>query len=183
MRLVSDHQTAEGSEQQLHSLFEEHHRLILQTARRITGRQEDAEDVLQTVFLRLVKHANLSRLQDGGKAYLRRAAVNAALDIVRKRTLHPSVSMDLDSYDPLGSVAPGPEQILSASELGDWLRDALGRLNETAAEVFVLRYLEGCDNNEIARIVGTTPGTVAVTLHRTRNRLRTEIESFVGGLK
>lgn len=183
MRLVSDYQPGQDSEDQLRMLFEEHHRLILQTARRITGRQEDAEDVLQTVFLRLVKHANLNRLQDGGKGYLRRAAVNAALDIVRKRTSHPSVSIDLDSHDPIRSVAPGPEQILSTSELRDWLRDAVGRLNETAAEVFVLRYLEGCDNAEIARIIGTTPGTVAVTLHRTRNRLRTEIESFVGGLK
>ena len=52
---------------------------------------------------------------------------------------------------------------------------ALSRLNPRAAEVFALRYFEGLDNREIARILGTSWSSVAVTLHRTRVRLRKEI--------
>jgi DNA-directed RNA polymerase specialized sigma24 family protein len=48
--------------------------------------------------------------------------------------------------------------------------------------MFVLRFFEGKDNPEIARLMNTTPGTVAVTLSRTRDRLEKEYRSFVGGV-
>jgi len=47
--------------------------------------------------------------------------------------------------------------------------------------MFTLRYFEGLDNTEIATIFDTTPGTVAVTLHRVRARLMDELSSFLGG--
>jgi RNA polymerase sigma factor (sigma-70 family) len=61
------------------------------------------------------------------------------------------------------------------------LRSALARLNPKAAEVFVLKFLEGYSNQEIADILGTTAGTIAVTIHRTRSRLQAEMQPFLGG--
>jgi DNA-directed RNA polymerase specialized sigma24 family protein len=46
----------------------------------------------------------------------------------------------------------------------------------------VLRFFEGKENPEIARLLDTTPGTVAVTISRTRNRLQEEYRSYVGGV-
>src|SRR4030042_683880 len=65
-------------------LFEEHHSLVYRAAYRITGSASDAEDVLQTVFVRLTRSGDAERL-DNPAAYLRRAAVNAALDLLRRR--------------------------------------------------------------------------------------------------
>jgi RNA polymerase sigma-70 factor (ECF subfamily) len=48
--------------------------------------------------------------------------------------------------------------------------------------MFVLRYLEGLDNREIARLLGTSQGVVAVQLHRARRRLRRELEAHLGDL-
>ena len=50
-----------------------------------------------------------------------------------------------------------------------------------AAEIFSLRFFEGKDNGEIARILGTTTGTVAVTLSRARDRIEKEFRSYQGG--
>src|SRR5215468_9608753 len=66
-------------------LFQEHHGLVYRAAYRITGNVQDAEDVLQTLFLRLLHRGRQLDLNANPKGYLHRAAVNIALDIVRAR--------------------------------------------------------------------------------------------------
>ena len=56
------------------------------------------------------------------------------------------------------------------------------RLNPRIAQMFALRFFEGKDNPEIARLLNTTPGTVAVTLSRTRDRLQKEYVAYMGGV-
>ena len=58
------------------------------------------------------------------------------------------------------------------------LRAAVARLHPTAGEMFILRYFEGYDNAEVAKMMDTSEGTVAVTLHRTRARLQKELEGI-----
>ena len=72
-----------------------------------------------------------------------------------------------------------PDRGHHSPELRERLRDAVAGLHSTAAEMFVLRYFEGYDNSEVARILNTSEGTVAVTLHRTRARLQKEL----GGIR
>jgi RNA polymerase sigma factor (sigma-70 family) len=74
-----------------------------------------------------------------------------------------------------------PDRAQTSGEIRDWLRTALARLNPRIAEMFTLRFFEGKDNPEIARLLNTTPGTVAVTLSRTRDRLEKEYRAYVGG--
>ena len=80
----------------------------------------------------------------------------------------------------LSEKSAGPDQLYSATEFRRWFREAISRLNPNAAEIFVLKYFHDLGNNEIAELLGTSPGTVAVTLHRTRTRLQSEIESIYG---
>ena len=75
-----------------------------------------------------------------------------------------------------------PDRAQSSSEIREWLRIALARLNPRVAQMFILRFFEGKDNPEIARLLDTTPGTVAVTLSRTRDRLEKEFRSHLGGV-
>jgi RNA polymerase sigma-70 factor (ECF subfamily) len=115
-------------------------------------------------------------------SFLHRAAVNAALDLVRTRQNIRSVP--LDELEPVLSEPAhrSPDRLQNSGEIREWLRGALARLNPKIAEMFMLRFFDGKDNPEIARILQTTPGTVAVTLSRTRDRLEKEFRAYLGGI-
>jgi RNA polymerase sigma-70 factor (ECF subfamily) len=162
----------------LERLFREHHATVLQAAYQITGNPSEAEDVLQTVFVRLLKREE-SQLAGLSRNYMRRAAVNAALDQVRSRRSARMVSLDHVTVR-LTEKSAGPERLCSASELRKWIREAVARLSPRAAEMFALRFFQDISNSEIAELLGTSPGTVAVTLHRARSRLQNQIKSVLG---
>jgi RNA polymerase sigma-70 factor (ECF subfamily) len=166
----------------LEQVFRENHAMVFRAAYRITGNATDAEDVLQTVFLRMLKRESGAEPVENMTSFLRRAAVNAALDLVRARQNIRHVP--LDELEPVlaESSHRGPERVRSSGEIREWLRGALARLNPRIARMFVLRFFEGKDNPEIARLLNTTPATVAVTLSRTRDRLQEDYRSYVGGV-
>ncbi|HMG32437.1 MAG TPA: sigma-70 family RNA polymerase sigma factor [Blastocatellia bacterium] len=159
----------------LELLFREHHEHVFRAAYRITGSASDAEDVLQTVFLRLARREDEPNLEPSPGGYLHRAAVNAALDLVRSRSRIRSVP--IEDVAPVLPVDSGsdPETIRAQSETQMMVRQSLGCLGSTAAEMVALKYFEGLGNNEIAQLLGTSQMVVAVTLHRARTRLRKEI--------
>jgi len=173
---------APASAADLERVFREHHAMVFRAAYRVTGNAGDAEDVLQTVFLRMVKRDPSAEPVDNIASFLHRSAVNAALDLVRSRQTARAVP--LEGLEPV--LAEGahrsPDRAHAAGEIRDWLRGALARLSPRMAEMFTLRFFEGKDNPEIARILNTTPGTVAVTLSRTRDRLEKEYRAYLGGV-
>lgn len=163
----------------LDDIFRDHHRLVFQSAYRITGNAQDAEDVLQTVFLRLARRERGHGLDDNPAGYLHRAAVNAALDVVRSRKTNRSAPLDeLEPVLPDPDPSRSPERRTGGAEILDQVRAALARLNPRTAEVFTLRYLEGYGNHEIADLLGTSRSTIAVMLHRARHKLKDEIRAF-----
>jgi RNA polymerase sigma-70 factor (ECF subfamily) len=165
---------------EIEEIFLAHHGRVFRAAYRITGNATDAEDVLQTVFLRLLRQGWAAASVEHLESYLYRVAVNAALDLVRSRQESKSA--------PLEEVAPRlqqdsrlqPDRQQDSRELRAFLRQAIARLSPKAAEIFVLRYFEGYDNPQIAGILGISQTDVAVTLHRSRSRLQVEIRSFLG---
>jgi RNA polymerase sigma factor (sigma-70 family) len=64
--------------------------------------------------------------------------------------------------------------------LGHALRAALAGLHPRSAGVFALRYFEDLDNDDIARLLDMSKGSVAVTLHRARTRLKDALKPLVG---
>ena len=173
---------AEISVKDLEQIFREHHALVFRAAYRITGNAGDAEDVLQTVFLRMLKRDPEADAVGNMASFLHRAAVNAALDLVRSRQNIRNIP--LDELEPVLAEPAfrNPERAQSSNEIRDWLRGALARLNPRIAQMFAMRFFEGKDNPEIARLLNTTPGTVAVTLSRTRDRLQKEFQAYLGGV-
>src|SRR5215213_7998918 len=95
---------------ELERLFREHHDLIFRTAYRVTGSAEDAEDVLQTVFLRLARRAEIN-LAPSPAGYLHRAAVNASLDLVRSRSTARAVALEDMENDLPEDKAFNPERL------------------------------------------------------------------------
>jgi len=160
----------------LSQLFAEHHRRVLTAAYRITGSMADAEDVAQAVFLRLAIGSGLPVTNVG--SYLYRAAINGALDTLRRRKT--AATEPLDDAAGIASVGYGssPEAEVSGRQLGDFLRLAIGELPSRAAEMFTLRYLEELGNREIAALMGTSQAVVAVTLHNARSRLKKRLREM-----
>ena len=156
--------------------FEQHGRHVFRTAYRITGNVEDAEDVLQSVFLNALRRGR-EEAKPGGRfgrapgSYLARSAVNGALDVLRRR--RAGLESDMDAIGEAADVdALGAPQRVWQEQLRGRLRTALSTLAPNWAEMVALRYFEDMSNVEIAELLGTSASTVAVTLHRARRRLR-----------
>jgi RNA polymerase sigma-70 factor (ECF subfamily) len=164
---------------ELETLFRAHHDRVFRAAHRITGSRADAEDVLQTVFLRLAKGKETYDLSENAEAYLSRAAINASLDLMRSRGRAKSVELTEVDSEALESRFQSPESEHADRELQTLIRQAVAGLGKTAGEMFVLRYYEGYDNREIARMLDTSQMVVGVVLHRARTRLRKEIGHYL----
>lgn len=149
----------------LGELYERHYQAVFRAALRVTGNPADAEDVLQTVFMRL-----MTRAGDGGElaqpaAYFRRAAVNAAVDVLRRREVHAESAIDDRA---LHAVQP-------SLLLKEQLRRAIAVLDRDDASLFLLRHVEGLSNDELATLFEIEKNNVAVRLHRIRQRLQAEM--------
>lgn len=165
---------------QLEELFRAHQVCVLKAAYRVTGSMADAEDVSQSVFLRLARGAFDPGRISNMESYLRRSAVNAALDLIRSRGDREIVPIETADEQQSNSGVSS-ERAVSSLEIKNWLRRQLATLNPRAAEMFALRYLEGMNNPEIARAMNTSQAVVAVTLHRTRARLKKGLRGFRKG--
>lgn len=169
---------AASAPDRLERLFQAHHRRVFRAAYRVTGNASDAEDVLQTVFLRLARRGEDLGLGDSAGSYLHRAAVNAGLDTLRARARAKTVDLDDGEHEP-PAPDPAPEGRI---ELRQRLSLAIAKLSPKAAEVFTLRYIEGYGNSEIADMLGASRTTIAVILHRARHQLQKALGSRSGVL-
>src|ERR1700756_3683319 len=159
----------------LERIFLEHKDLVFRAAYRVTGNASDAEDVLQTVFLRLVRLGKFPEIANL-PGYLHRSAVNASLDLLRGKKEASSLDENPDQPE-IALTDHGPH----SAELRDWLRQALARINPRWAEMFVLRFIEDYSNREIAGVMKTSPAVVAVVLHRTRALLKKDFIASTRG--
>lgn len=175
---MTDH-PGETSRDQLSQLFADHHRRVLVAAYRISGSMADAEDVVQTVFLRLGKGEGLPPKNAG--SYLYRAAINGALDLLRRRKIAMVEPIDAAASVPSASRGDAPDAGITRSELAGQLRQAISELPPRAAEMFTLRYIEELGNREIAALIGTSQAVVAVTLHQTRSKLQKKLAAMERG--
>lgn len=154
-------------EEQFEVLFKEHGRLVYRTAYGVTGRHEDAEDVLQSIFLQLVRREFPPDLQNNPEAYLYRAAVNSSLNILRRRRQEVLLGTT-EHFDVL--MCQKDEDVTEVQIKG--LYEAIGELKPDWAEILILRYMHNKSDAEIARMLGRSRGTIALKLFRSRARLR-----------
>ena len=148
-------------------LFREHYQLVYRTAYSVTGSRYDAEDVLQTIFLRLLRRRLPPDLERNPRGYLYRAAINLSLNTVRARR-RQDLTGDVD-----GLVAPAVSgRPTQDDEMRRCLVDAIGQLRPRAVEILILRYEHGLSDAEIAKMLGKSRGTIAVTLYRARARMK-----------
>ena len=148
-------------------LYERHYEAVFRAAFRVTGNSADAEDVLQTVFLRVLSRSEGAEAARHPAAYFRRAAVNAAVDLLRRRAVHAETV-----YDEQAPGAAAEPALLLKEEL----RRAIATLPEDDATLFLLRHVEGWSIEEVARTFRLEKNNVSVRLHRIRLRLQAAME-------
>ena len=139
--------TKEPVEQELEQLFHEHYPMVYRTAYSVTGSREDAEDVVQTIFLRLYRRGVLSGVKENPKAYLYRAAVNTAVSVVRSRRRHVLT----DDPAELDRTVEAKTSTEEPAIQGKFL-EAIAQLNPSAVEILVLRYEHHYSDAEIAKL-------------------------------
>jgi RNA polymerase sigma-70 factor (ECF subfamily) len=161
--------------EELEQLFRDYHELVYRTAYSVTGSAEDAEDVLQTVFLRLMRREHPPDLKRNPKGYLYRAAFNLSLNTVQSRRKH--VLTDEAEKVEGSAIVSNSED---AEELDRRLYAAIAELHPNAAQILILRYVHNYSDADIANMLGTSRGTIAVSLFRSRARLKKLIRASLG---
>lgn len=159
------------------ALFDTHQEKVMLAAFRVTGNLQDAEDVLQSVFLRLLNRQDHALSADNVGAYLCKSAINASLDLLRSRRRAPSETLN---EEHLPSTHGAADSDALQDEQRRHLRTALLALDQRGAEVFALRMFEDFSNGEIAKVLETSPNSVAVAFHKARTQLQHTLGELEG---
>jgi RNA polymerase sigma-70 factor (sigma-E family) len=152
------------------TLFRLHFWPLVRLARQLVDDQQTAEDVVQEAFLTLHRRWNRLRDPDRALTYVRSAVLNLSRSQIRRR----QVRRRLDPV--IGEEAlPGADVgVLSGAE-ADRIAAALRRLPRRQQEVLVLRYWSELDEQEIARTLNVSRGSVKTHAHRALRALQREL--------
>ena len=145
--------------------YREHYPLMYRLAKSITGCREDAQDVVQIVFSRILRRNFTAEFLKNPRAYPCRSAVNEALEMVKARGRRTFTDDDVE-YLP---DATGRER---DDDTAQRLKEAMAQLKPDVIQMLVLRYEQNLSNEDVARLLGKSQGTVAVTLFRARRRIK-----------
>src|SRR5579863_7864273 len=166
-----------GEEGALEILFAQHNRALYQTALRLLGNPEDAEDALQEAMLSAYRNLPGFEGRSQFSTWMTRIVINAALMRRRSKRAHPALSLD-DSSDDKVPIAerfadkhPSPEQLYASAELSARVKENLQTLSPLLRNAFELRELEGLTADEAARALGVSRNTLKARLWRARQQL------------
>ena len=141
-------------------VYGEYHERVASLMRRMVGRQ-DAQDLTQQVFSRLIEKGNSFKGRSSLWTWLYSVASNEALNHLRRQQLRDCTPFEEEP-------AARPDQ----HETDEAVESALGQLDPTLRVVFVLKEKEGLSYREIAESVGISEGTVGSRLNQARRQLR-----------
>jgi RNA polymerase sigma-70 factor (ECF subfamily) len=153
----------------LGELFERHHRPVFHFLSRTIGDVAAAEDLVQEVFVRILKYRHTYDAGSRFETWLFRIARNARADHFRKRTL---TTGPLDDASDVPAGDPGPAQQLERQIDVRQLERALRELPEEPRDLLVLARYHGLPYDQIAETLGIETGAVKVRVHRAIKQLR-----------
>lgn len=161
-----------GEIRQLGEIFERYHRRLHGFFVQLTNQPSLSEDLVQTVFYRLLKYRHTYRDEGRFTAWIYHIARKVAADHFHKHATTPAPfdPADLTTFPDSG---PAPsDQAATADDIA-LLRTALAHLPIAHREVLVLSRLQHLDQNEVARLLDCSVGAVKVRAHRALKELRT----------
>lgn len=160
----------EGDLARLSILFDRHHRRLFGYCYRFVRNREAAEDLVQEVFVRMLKYRNSYQEQGSFDAWMFRMARNVCLDHVAGRGTE--VQMEELPRELEEAVEAGPDAVAASREELRILERALGRLPEDKRELLLLARFGSLTYEEIAETLGCTVGALKVRVHRALKQLK-----------
>ncbi len=162
-------------------LVERHSIRLFQLVYRMTGNEQDAEDVVQETFLRAYKQLDRFESRAGFGTWLHRIAANCSLDLLRKRKrqdqqLDPVELESEESMPTLPSHAPPPDDQVFHLEVQQKVEAVMKQLTPMERAAFVLRHFEGRSIEEIGRALGTGPSATKQSIFRAVQKMRRALE-------
>ncbi|MCU1273388.1 MAG: polymerase, sigma-24 subunit, subfamily [Bryobacterales bacterium] len=181
-------QVRAGDSDAFRALVERHSHSVFRLAFRMTGNEQDAEDLVQETFLRAYRQLGKFDGRAGFSTWLYRIAANCSLDLIRarKRRQEQQVPVDEEGQEVAEiavAEAPTPDRLAFSGELQRLIGPALNRLSVMERSAFVLRHYEGMCMEDIASALGVHSGAAKHSVFRAVQKLRRALEPAVGSAK
>ena len=161
-------EVSNGDLPQLGVLFDRHHRQLYAYFVRMTGSPAISEDLVQEVFLRILKYRKTFRPESPFTTWMYQIARNARIDDARKRVRDCLLDeAQLDSPGPAIEPVDAPRR-----QEAELVRRALADLPAEKRELIVMARFQGLRHKEIGKVLGCDPGTVKVRVFRAIQELR-----------
>ncbi|HLY60704.1 MAG TPA: RNA polymerase sigma factor [Terriglobia bacterium] len=177
-------QVLAGDRDAFRVVVERHSQSLFRLAYRMTGNEQDAEDVVQETFMRAYRRLNKFEARSSFSTWLYRIAVNCSLDQSRKRRqqderqLAPSPELP-DPLLALPSTDPSSERLAMSAEVRKKVEATLNELTEKEKAAFVLRHYEGMSIEEVGRAMGLRANAAKNNIFRAVQKLRRALEPVV----
>jgi RNA polymerase sigma factor, sigma-70 family len=165
-------------------LVERHSHPLFRLAFRMTGNEQDAEDMVQETLLRAYRRIDRFDERASFRTWLYRIAVNCSLDLVRlrKRRSEFAGPVDPEMEDPLDTLpAPGPtpDRMAMSDQARSRIAGALEELSAAEKTAFVLRHFENLGIEEVSRVMECRPGAARHSVFRAVQKLRRALKPLV----
>jgi RNA polymerase sigma-70 factor (ECF subfamily) len=176
-----------GEADAFRALVERHSHRLFRLAYRMTGNQEDAEDVVQDSFLRAFRR--LDQLDGRGSfgTWLYRIAANCSVDLLSSRKPRFEGSSGDGEIDDavlsLPARGPSPERFAVSSQIRDRLKEAMNELSPAERAAFVLRHFEGMRIEEVGRALGCCGNAAKHSVFRAVHKLRRALEPLANSAR
>lgn len=165
----------EGDESAWEDLVRTYTRRVYSICYRFTGRDSEAQDLTQEVFLKVFRNMRSFRSGEGSfGVWLARLTRNLLIDHYRRsknERATASIEDQLPVLEERAAIEGRTEAVLAGREASEALQKALGKLSPELRETVILRDVEGLEYREIARVLGVPEGTVKSRLNRGRSEL------------
>jgi RNA polymerase sigma-70 factor, ECF subfamily len=174
-----------GDNEAFRSLVERHSRYVFNVAYRLTGSASDAEDVVQTAFLRAYQQLSRFEARADFRTWLHRITVNCSIDLIRGRRHrevgHDPEDLDTQSMGASGhhALPPGPDRLLLSREIRDRVAEGMTQLSASERLAFTLRHVEGLPIREVASAMGLKTEAAKNSIFRAVKKMRQALEPLV----
>ena len=171
----------QGDSEAFRALVERHSRSVFRLAFRMTGNEQDAEDVVQEAFLRAYKQLGRFESRANFGTWLYRIVANCSVDLMRaKQSRHDmSRSESLDDVVELPSTdGAGPDRLAQSAEIQSRVREALKALSPLERAAFTLRHHEGRSIEEISKTLGLGTSAAKHSIFRAVRKLRGALSAW-----
>ena len=161
-----------GRTSELGTLFERHHGRLYGFCYRMTGKSEVSEDMVQEVFVRILRYRDNFRPESDFRAWLFTLARNVCNDYFRRAKVRSiEIAVETEEHEEAPSLEPSPEIHVAEGEASERLHRALLQLPEADRELIVLARFEMVRQRELADYFGCTLSAIKTRLHRAIRRL------------